>query len=155
MITTLPIVPANFRKLRAGDEILFRFVTEYNGTLILSSDCSKKVKRLHFTPLNFAFISTDDDRYSLHEACFILKGNTDIPFAVEVEQDINKYPSHIYRYAKKHYAFLFARLEADKNGYKIARKFIDRLEIKKEIGVLPWLTLVTAPMNVPTPIPSP
>jgi hypothetical protein len=138
MITTLPIIPANFRKLRVGDEILFRFATEYNGSLILSSDCSKKVKRLDLTLLNFAFISMDDDKYSLHEACFIPKGNVDYPFASEVEQDINKYPSYIYRYAKNHYAFLFATLETkDAGGYKAAREFIDRLEIKKEIGVLP------------------
>ena len=138
MITTLPIVPANFKALKIGDEIIFRFVTEYNGTLILSSDCSKKVKRLDLTPLNFAFISTDDDRYSLHEACFIPKENTDIPFAVEQAVYINCYPSHIYRYAKNYYAFLFARLEVeDKNGYKIAKKFIDRLKVTEEPSVLP------------------
>jgi hypothetical protein len=136
MITTLPIVPANLKKLKAGDEILFRFVENCNGFLVKGPDWSKKVKRLTFSVLNFGcvfFMDDDGDKYSLHEGCFVPKENTEIPFSVEMGEHINSFPSYIYK-AKNYYSFIFATLRTKEceTGYKRAREFSDRLEVKQE-----------------------
>ena len=133
MIITLPIVPANFRNLRLGDEILFRFFKEHNGFLVPWSDALQKVKKLDLSLMNYKYIGVEDSEYNLHEGCFILKENTEFPFGDEIGSEIGKYPSHIYRCRQGYYAFLFARLQTeDKTGRKIAKDFADRLEGKEE-----------------------
>jgi hypothetical protein len=132
MIITLPIVPANFQKLRLGDEILFRFFKEWNGALIHCSILHQKVKKLETTISNYRFLRTEDPVYNLHEGCFILKENTDFPFADEMGSELNRYQSHIYRYSQRYYAFLFARLKTKDTGYKIAEDFTNRLEVREE-----------------------
>ena len=134
MITTLPIVPANFRNLRPSDEILFRFFKEWNGALIHCAIHHQTVKRLDLTPNNYGFIWTEDPDCNLHEGYFISKENTDFPFANEMGNEIDRYQSHIYRYSQGYYAFVFATLRTSENeiGYKIAREFNDRLGVKAE-----------------------
>ena len=134
MIITLPIVPANFKNLRLGDEILFRFFKEHNGFLVPWIDALQKVKKLDSSLMNYKYIGVEDSEYNLHEGCFVLKENTEFPFADEMGNELDKYPSHIYRYSQGYYAFLFATLQTseDKTGRKIAKDFADRLEVKAE-----------------------
>jgi len=134
MITTLPIVPANIRHLLVGDEILFRFFKEWAGSLIHCSIHHETIRKLDLTPSNNAFLWTENPDYNIHEKYFILKEKTDYPFSNEMGNEIDRYQSHIYRYSQGYYAFLFATLRGkdDEEGYKIAREFSDRLEVRQE-----------------------
>jgi len=134
MITTLPIVPANFKKLRVGDQILFRLFKEWQGSLIHRAINHKTIRKLDLTPSGNAFLWTEDPEYHFHEAHFVPKEKTDYPFANQMGNEINKYQSHIYRYSQGYYAFLFATLctKDEKEGYKTAREFCNRLEVREE-----------------------
>ena len=130
MIITLPMVPANFKNLRPSDEILFRFFKEWNGALIHCAIHHQTVKKLDLTPSNYGFIWTENPDYNLHEGYLISKENTDFPFANEMGNEIDRYQSHIYRYSRDYYAFLFATLQTNED--EIAREFSDRLEVREE-----------------------
>jgi len=96
MITTLPVVPANIKSVQVGDEILFRFFKEWQGSLIHCAIHHQTIRKLDLAPSNNAFLWTEDK-----------KEKTD---------------------------FLFARIKTndDQDGYKIAREFSDRLEVREE-----------------------
>ena len=134
MITALPIVPANFRQLRVGDQVLFRFFKEWQGSLIHCAINHKTIRKLDLTPSGNAFLWTEDPEYHFHEAYFIPKEKTGVPFANEMGNEIDRYQSHIYRYSQGYYAFLFATLQTkdDEESYKAAREFSNRLEVREE-----------------------
>jgi len=138
MITTLPIVPANIKHLRLGDEILFRFFKEWQGSLIHCTIHHQTIRKLDLAPSNKAFLWTENPDYNIHEGYFIPKEKTDYPFANEMGNEIDRYQSHIYRYSQGYYAFLFARLETkdDQSGYRATREFIDLDSLVAKINAI-------------------